>query len=218
MILNAEKREVFGTNAANTIRAGGHCPAVIYGPKCDPIHIRVSVAELEHLVRTQNPTLHPFKVQVAGKTQEVLLKKLDMQYNGDILHADFLAIAKGAKVHVAVPIHFEYEEQCVGKKAGGVVDHHLTTIEVEVLPKNIPDEILVDIANLEIGKSIHLSDIKLPKGITLTQPIDENHNPILVSCEPPRVESEEPKAEAEEELTVEQQEASSDDTEEAPET
>ena len=190
---------------------------MIYGPKCDPIHIRVSVAELEHLVRTQNPALHPFKIKVASKTQDVLLKKLDMQYNGHILHADFIAIAKGAKVHVAVPIHFEHEEQCLGKKAGGVIDH-LTTIDVEVLPKNIPDEILVDIANLEIGGSIHLSDIKLPKGITLIKPVDENHNPILVSCEPPRVESEETKAEAEEELVVEQQEASSDDTKEAPET
>lgn len=190
MILNVKKREAQGSNASQKLRSSGQCPAVVYGPKCKPVHISVDSAEFEQLLRGFKPSLHPFKVDVEGKKHEVLLKTYDATYDGQILHADFYAIAKGSKVHVAVPLLFEHEDQCVGKKVGGVMDHHITEIEVEVMPKDIPDAIAVDVAALEIGKSIHLSEIKLPKGLSLLTPIDENHDPILVSCEAPRVESE----------------------------
>ncbi len=210
------KREIFGSSAAKKIRDGGECPGVIYGPKCDPIHVTVNVADFEHLLRTQKPMLHPFKVDVAGKKQEVLVKSLDATYNGRILHVDFLAIAKGARVHVSVPLQFEHEDQCVGKLAGGVVDHHITALDIEVLPKDIPDSIHIDIASLEIGEGIHLSALKLPKGVTLMQQIDENHDPILVSCEPPKVESEpeEPQEEVAEETEELEAESESDQTQE----
>ena len=212
------KRDVYGSYAAKKIRDHGEIPAVVYGPKCSPIHVRVNTAEFQQLLRTQKPMLHPFKIEVEGKKQEVLVKVIDQTYQGAILHVDFLAITKGAKVHVAVPLQFEHEDQCVGKLAGGVIDHHITSLDIEVLPKDIPDSIHIDIAALEIGSGIHLSTLKLPKGVTLVHPVDDNHDPVLLSCEPPRVESEPEEAlevdDADQETEEVEAESESDQTQE----
>ncbi|UTC24567.1 50S ribosomal protein L25 [Candidatus Comchoanobacter bicostacola] len=197
MILKLEERSKVGSNAAQALRASGHVPAVLYGPKQAAQAVSVPTDALAQLMRTEKPTLHPFHVSVGSKKHQVLLKSYVKDLQSKLVHVDFYVLAKGAKVTVVVPVKYENEESAVGIKAGGVVTHHITELKVDALPKDIPDHIVVDIANLDIGDIIHLSALKVPGKVELHDKVDEQHDPILVSCKPPTIEEESVEVEAE---------------------
>jgi large subunit ribosomal protein L25 len=102
---------------------------------------------------------------------------------------DFFAVDKNKAVIVNVPIMFINEETCVGvKMGGGMISHIQSELEVSCLPKDIPENITVDIAELEIGHSVHLSEIKMPANVVLATPVDDEHDSPVVSCYEPKAE------------------------------
>jgi len=102
---------------------------------------------------------------------------------------DFFAVDKNKAVVVNIPIMFTNEDTCAGVKlSGGIISHIQSELEISCLPKDLPDNIVVDIAELEIGHSIHLSEIKLPANVELATPVDEEHDSPVVSCYEPKAE------------------------------
>jgi large subunit ribosomal protein L25 len=105
-----------------------------------------------------------------------------------VLHMDFLRINTKEKIHMRVPLHFLNEAKSVGLKDGGVLSKLITHLEVTCLPLDLPEFIEIDIANLAMGDSIHMSAITLPKTVALTHAIDHEHDQIVVSIHEPRAE------------------------------
>ena len=141
------------------------------------------------------------------KTVDVILKDLQRDPSkSSITHMDFFAVDKNKAVIVNVPILFVNEDTCAGVKlGGGKLSHIQTELEVSCLPKDIPENIKIDVADLEIGHSIHMSEIKMPANVEHAATVDEEHDSPVVSCY-------EPKAEKVEDVV----EASASDSEETP--
>jgi large subunit ribosomal protein L25 len=100
----------------------------------------------------------------------VVLKDLQRHpAKADIMHADFLRVSADHAINMHVPLHFINQEACLGVKAGGVVTHNLVEVEVRCLPADLPEYLEVDMANIELGQIVHLSDLQLPKGVELFQ-------------------------------------------------
>ena len=164
--LNVEVREDQGKGASRRLRLKNMVPAIIYGADKEPSNIM-----LPHNVVSKQLENELFYTQVmslkVGKTVEKVILR-DIQHHPikqQVLHMDFLRIDPKHKMHVNIPLHFINEETAPGVKAGGKVNHIMIDMEVLCLPKDIPEFIEVDMGKLEIDESVHLSDIKLPKGV-----------------------------------------------------
>lgn len=166
--LNANKRETTGRGASRRLRREDNSvPAIIYGGKKEPQMISVSHKDLTHSLENEAFYSHILTLNVDGVAESVILKDLQRHpYKPRILHADFLRVQKGQKLHVNVPLHFINEDKCVGVRlGGGAISHQMTEIEVICLPKDLPEFIEVDMTNVEIEKILHISDLALPKGV-----------------------------------------------------
>ncbi|HIF17742.1 MAG TPA: 50S ribosomal protein L25/general stress protein Ctc [Cycloclasticus sp.] len=166
--LAATIREDLGKGATRRLRKQDMVPAVIYGAGSDPVSITLSHNQLLHSTENEAFFSHILSIDVAGKKENVIIKALQRHPAKAILmHADFLRVSMKEKLKVNVPIHFIGEDVAPGVKEGGVVTHNLVDIEIECLPKNLPEFVEVDISELGIGDSLHLSDIKLSKGLDI---------------------------------------------------
>ncbi|MEO1888763.1 MAG: 50S ribosomal protein L25/general stress protein Ctc [Cycloclasticus sp.] len=166
--LAATIREDLGKGATRRLRKQDMVPAVIYGAGSDPVSITLSHNQLLHSTENEAFFSHILSIDVAGKKENVIIKALQRHPAKSILmHADFLRVSMKEKLKVNVPIHFIGEDVAPGVKEGGVVTHNLVDIEIECLPKNLPEFVEVDISELGIGDSLHLSDIKLSKGLDI---------------------------------------------------
>ncbi|MEC7359345.1 MAG: 50S ribosomal protein L25/general stress protein Ctc, partial [Pseudomonadota bacterium] len=130
---------------------------------------------------------HVLEINLDGKVVEVLVK--DMQrhpFKPKITHIDFQRVIAGQDVHTNVPLHFVNEEKSAAVKAGGIAEHHVTEIEVTCLPKNLPEFIEVDMAGVEMGQTLHLSDLTLPAGVSSVELAknDEAHDLAVVTVKP----------------------------------
>ena len=167
--LDATARNDLGKGASRRLRRlAGEVPGVIYGGSAAPISISVSHNELLKHLEHEAFYSHIISLNVDGKAQDVILKDLQRHpAKPVVLHADFLRIDKATRLTTHVPLHFINEATSKGVKIqGGKVIHNLTQIEVSTLPHNLPEFIEVDLGNAEIGTIIHISDLKLPSGVT----------------------------------------------------
>jgi len=167
--LDATARNDLGKGASRRLRRlAGEVPGVIYGGSAEPISISVSHNELLKHLEHEAFYSHIISLNVDGKAQDVILKDLQRHpAKPVVLHADFLRIDKATRLTTHVPLHFINEATSKGVKIqGGKVIHNLTQIEVSTLPHNLPEFIEVDLGNAEIGTIIHISDLKLPSGVT----------------------------------------------------
>lgn len=169
--LNAEARTVQGTGASRRLRRAGKVPAVMYGAGKEPVML-----ELDHNVIYQNMKNEAFltsilTVKLDGQTDQAILRDVQMHpFKPIIQHIDLQRVSATEKLHIAVPLHFLNQETAPGVKLqGGIVSHLLTEADVSCLPKDLPEFIEVDVGNLNIGESLHLSDIKLPEGVIFTE-------------------------------------------------
>lgn len=167
--LVAASRKDEGKGASRRLRHSGHVPAIVYGGHKDPQSIQV---EHNHLwLTSQNEWFYSaiLDLEVDGKVEKVLLR--DMQrhpFKQQILHLDFLRVSENEALRASVPLHFVNQEKSpAGKSAGVVVTHELNEVEVTCLPKDLPEFIEIDLATLAVGDIVHLSQIKLPKGVTI---------------------------------------------------
>ncbi|UTA47469.1 50S ribosomal protein L25/general stress protein Ctc [Simiduia sp. 21SJ11W-1] len=188
--LNAEKRDVEGKGASRRLRRlAEKVPAIIYGGKSKPQNIQIDHKDLVHHLENEAFYSHIISLVVDGKAEDVILKDLQRHpAKPVVLHADFQRVVRGQKMHVRVPLHFINEATAKGvKQGGGIVSHLLTDLEINVLPKDLPEFIEVDVADLGVGESLHISDIKLPKGVeSLALAQGGDHDLPVVSIIKPR--------------------------------
>ncbi|HNV88728.1 MAG TPA: 50S ribosomal protein L25/general stress protein Ctc [Methylotenera sp.] len=169
--INAVKRDVKGTGASRRLRRAGNVPGVVYGGGKDAVNLEINHKELFLQFRHEAFHASILNLNLDGKKESVLLRDYQMHpVRNTIQHIDFQRVSATEKIHVKVPFHFMNAEIAPGiKLGGGIVAHVLTEAEVSCLPKDLPEFIEVDLANLEIGHSVHLSQIKLPKGVEFVQ-------------------------------------------------
>ena len=168
--LNAEVRSDLGKGASRRLRRNvAMVPAVIYGGEKAPQSISLLAKELAKLLENEASFSHVLNLNVAGSTESVLIKALQRHpAKGYVMHADFIRVVAGQKLTAHVPLHFLNQETSVGVKTqGGEVSHTLVEVEVSCLPKDLPEFIEVDMAAVEVGQIVHLSDLKLPQGVEL---------------------------------------------------
>ncbi|MCG8271092.1 50S ribosomal protein L25/general stress protein Ctc [Aquamicrobium sp. NLF2-7] len=165
--LKAETRERVGKGSARAIRRDGKIPAVIYGDKQPPLAITLSYKDIFYKIHGGGFMTTVATIDVDGQKIRVLPKDYQLDAIRDFpLHVDFLRVSAKSEVTVNIPVHFINEEKSPGLKRGGVLN--VVRHEVEfVCPANaIPDSITIDLEGTEIGDVIHISSVKLPKGIT----------------------------------------------------
>ncbi|MFP4643393.1 MAG: 50S ribosomal protein L25/general stress protein Ctc [Spirochaetales bacterium] len=168
--LTAEIREARKKGAARKLRRQGRIPAVVYGhEESIPVSIDAQefTREFKHISESTIITL-----EAGEKTFDVLIKdyQVDVLKNR-VLHLDFFEITAGQSLTTHVPVHVHGSP--VGEREGGILEHPLYEVEIECLPKNIPEDLKVDVSNLGIGDSIHVSDIAVPEGVKILTSEDQ---------------------------------------------
>ena len=163
--LTAETRERAGKGVARALRREGKVPAILYGNKEDPITLSLTIGQLNRLYNTGRAQNTLLDIEINGKSNRAIARDIQLDPVRDtIIHADFLRLGKGAKVTVEVAVNFINDEIAPGIKRGGVLNIVRYSIELDCPADNIPDEIVVDLANADIGDSIHISAVPLPEG------------------------------------------------------
>jgi large subunit ribosomal protein L25 len=166
LTLPAEARDRAGKGASRALRRDGRVPAVIYGEKKEPLSIHVEEKLLTKMLHTGHFMNSVVMIDYQGKPQRTLPKAVDFHpVSSRPIHVDFLRIGEHTKVHVAIPLRFDNEEEAPGLKRGGVLNAVIHELEIECDAASIPAEIHVDLTGLEIGDSIHISQVKLPDGV-----------------------------------------------------
>jgi large subunit ribosomal protein L25 len=165
--INAVKRDVKGTGASRRLRRAGTVPGVVYGGGKAAVNLEVNHKELFLQFRHEAFHASILSLILDGKKEDVLLRDFQMHpVRNTIQHIDFQRVSANEKIHVKVPFHFLNEETAPGVKlGGGIVAHIMTEAEVSCLPKDLPEFLEVDLGALEIGDSVHLSQVTLPKGV-----------------------------------------------------
>lgn len=171
IVLDAQSRERVGKGAARQTRREGMVPAVVYGAKTEPTLISLNPIDVMKQVRKEGFFSHVFEIQIKdGKKERTLAR--DVQFHpvtDEPIHLDFLRVSSKTAVHVQIPVHFENEETCPGLKQGGLLNIVKHDIEVVCNVDTIPESLSVDLSKLEIGASVHSSDLTLPKNVEFAQ-------------------------------------------------
>jgi len=165
--LVAEPRDATGKGVARKLRAAGRIPAVVYGRGTESRAISVDPSALLRLLQSGGAGMNTLiELRVEGTAQTVLVKELQRDpVRGRPLHTDFFLVDLDQKVEVSVPIHLVGRP--AGVETGGILDHPLRELELECLPRAIPESVDVDVSALEVGDSIHVSDLALPEGVSV---------------------------------------------------
>ncbi len=188
--LNAELRSDMGKGASRRLRRNADMvPAILYGAGRDPQPLSIAHKDLYKALENEAFFSHIITIKADGKKQEAILKDLQRHPAKDrIMHADFLRIQMDQEITVEVPLHFMNEDSCVGvKQGGGNISHNMSVLEVTCLPGDLPEFIEVDIAELDVGESIHMSELTLPKGLTIPSlQLGDDHDHVVVSVNAPK--------------------------------
>ena len=167
LMLPAEARDRAGKGASRALRRDGRVPAVVYGEKKEPLSIHVEEKLLTKMLHTGHFMNSVVMIDFKGKAHRTLPKAVDFHpVSSRPIHVDFLRIGEHTKVTVAVPVRFDNEEESPGLKRGGVLNVVQHELELVCDAAHIPNEIHIALDGLEIGDSIHISDVTLPEGVT----------------------------------------------------
>jgi large subunit ribosomal protein L25 len=177
----AFERSRQGTGASRRLRNSGKTPGIVYGGNGEPKLIELDHNALWHALKKEAFHASILDMELAGQTSKVLLRDYQMHpFKQLVLHIDFQRVEANTVLHMKVPLHYSGEENSPAVKGDKcLINHVVNEIEVSCLPADLPEFIAVDLSRLESGKSLHLGDIQLPKGvkaITHGKP-----NPVLVS-------------------------------------
>ena len=166
--LKVEFRDVAGKGAARAVRKNQNIPAVIYGEKKDPTAITLNMRDFEMLLKQPSLRTKLFQIATPKGNEDAML--VDIQYHpvsDRVIHVDFKRINVKEPVSVSVPLELANIETSRGLKLGGVLNFAVRKVALKGLVHDIPEKIVVDLANLNIGEVIHGTDLVLPKGIEL---------------------------------------------------
>ncbi|ALP54385.1 50S ribosomal protein L25 [Candidatus Tenderia electrophaga] len=197
-IVDAELRNDEGKGASRRLRREGKVPAVIYGGNRDPQSISMAKNIIWQQIENEAFFSHIVTVNVAGEAQKAVVKDLQMHpFKQAIVHMDFLRVDEASMIKVSVPLHFIGEDIAPGAKAGGVVTHQMTSVEVSCPAGKLPEYLEADVSAMDIGDSLHLSELKLPEGVEIVElSHGEEHDLPVVSIVASRAGSVEEEVEA----------------------
>ncbi|CAN7241136.1 50S ribosomal protein L25/general stress protein Ctc [Pseudoxanthomonas sp. LjRoot168] len=197
--IKVERREDEGKGASRRLRHAGAVPAIVYGGELKPVSIQLNHNEV--WLASQHDWFYSsiLDLSLNGDIQKVLLR--DMQrhpFKQQIMHLDFQRVNENETLRTAVPLHFLNEDKSpAGKSAEVVVTHELNEVVVECLPKDLPEFIEIDLADLAIGAVVHLSEVKLPAGVTIPElKLGKEHDVAVVIAKHGKEEVEEAPAES----------------------
>jgi large subunit ribosomal protein L25 len=192
--MKATARPKAGKGAARAVRRSGKVPGVIYGDNKDPLAISVDHAELKQRIYAGRFLTTIYELDVDGTKHRVIPRDFQLDAVRDLpVHVDFLRLSAGAKIRVRIPVHVLNAESAPGVKRGGTVNIVTHAIEVLCSPEEIPESIDVDVADLEINYSKHMSDVTMPPNVRVVGNVDQT----LVTIVPPSGYAEEMKQAAE---------------------
>ncbi|OGA09203.1 MAG: 50S ribosomal protein L25/general stress protein Ctc [Betaproteobacteria bacterium RIFCSPLOWO2_02_64_14] len=176
-----------GTGASRRLRQTGRVPGVVYGADK-----AAQAVELDHQALLRHLKMEAFHASILDMTvdggkEQVLLRDFQMHpWKPQVLHVDFQRVDKNRKIHMRVPLHFVNADICPGVKVGGgVVQHVMNDIEIQCLPDDLPEFIEVDVKELQLGHSIHVTELALPKGVEATPKL-KHDNPSVVTVQVPK--------------------------------
>jgi large subunit ribosomal protein L25 len=194
--LDAEFRETQGKGASRRLRREGKVPAILYGGHLEARALTLSHQKLALMLENERFYSTILNLRVGAETQAAILKDVQRHpYKNAIVHIDFQRVEENEKIRIAIPLHFKNASIAPGVKSqGGLVSHMRTEVEVTCLPKDLPEFIEVDLANLGLNESIHLSQLKIPEGVQLLDL--QKEDAAVVAIHSPRAEEPEPTAAA----------------------
>ena len=188
-VLTAELRNDMGKGASRRLRSTGMVPAILYGGHKDPTSITLIHNELVHQLSNEAFFSHILTVKLDGQDESAIVKDVQRHPSKPvILHIDLQRVSATENIRVHVPLHFINANIAPGvKESGGIVTHNLIEVEVQCLPKDLPEFIEVDLAKMALNDIIHLSDLKLPAGVELVEMLHgEGHDQAVASLHLPR--------------------------------
>jgi large subunit ribosomal protein L25 len=167
--INAKVRTDIGKGASRRMRHAGIIPAIIYGAGKNPVSLSLSHNEITKNLSNEGFYSQILTINIDGKSERAVLKDLQRHpYKPSILHLDLQRVSDTEKLSLRVPLHFINEENCVGvKQDGGKISHQMTEVEISCLPKDLPEFIEVDLANVKATEIVHLSSLTLPENVEL---------------------------------------------------
>ena len=186
-----------GRGASRRLRHAGKAPGIVYGGTTSPTPIELDHNALIHALKAEAFHSSILSMKLDGQTQKVLLRDVQMHpFRPQVLHVDFQRIDENRKIHMKVPLHFINEAVSPAVKLGGAIIGHIQNeLDVTCLPKDLPEFIAVDLSTLETGKSIHVSELTLPPGVT---PVTHGKDPVVATAIIPKAQIEAEEAATEE--------------------
>ncbi|WP_406663697.1 50S ribosomal protein L25/general stress protein Ctc [Gallaecimonas sp. GXIMD1310] len=185
-VFEAELRTDLGKGASRRLRREDKVPAIVYGADKEPVSIALEHNKIIEAQADEGFYTHILTLNIAGSKTEVLVK--DMQrhpFKPKVTHIDFLRVDASHKLHTKIPLHFVGEDKAV--KKGGVIAHATTEVEISCLPKDLPEFIEVNVADMNVGDTLHLTDLSVPKGVQLVElSKGEDHDQAVVSLNAPK--------------------------------
>ncbi len=184
-VLNAEVRNDLGKGASRRLRHADKVPAIIYGGDKAPLSVTLEHHKLVQAQSFEGFYTHILTINVDGEEVKAIVKAMQRHpFKPKIMHVDFQRVEAGHELHTVVPVHFINE--AAAAKKGGIVAHHINEIAITVLPANLPEFIEVDLADVAVGVTLHLSDLKVPAGVTIAELAKgAGHDQAVVSVNKP---------------------------------
>jgi large subunit ribosomal protein L25 len=192
--ISARKRDLQGTGASRRMRRMGRVPAVVYGGDQQPVNLELDHKALYLNLRNEKFHASILTLEIGGAKEQVLLRSVSMHpFRPQVQHVDFQRVMKDRKLHMKVPLHFVNAEKSPGvKEQGGVVNHVLNELDIVCFPDDLPEFVEVNLENLAVGKSLHVRELALPKGVELSLHKDED--PVVATVVVPQLITEEEEA------------------------
>jgi len=187
----ATTRQAQGTGASRRLRHLGKVPGILYGGKSDAVNIELDHNPLFHSLKREKFHASVLEMELDGRAEKVLLRDFQMHpYRQLVLHIDFQRVTEDQKIHVRVPLHFAGAENSPAVKlTGAIIGHVLSELDISCLPRDLPEFIEVDLSNLTAQDTVHVRDLKLPAGVSVS--LRGKENPVVVSVTLPSVQQEE---------------------------
>ncbi|MCP5420570.1 MAG: 50S ribosomal protein L25/general stress protein Ctc [Gammaproteobacteria bacterium] len=181
--LNAEPRTALGTSASRRLRRQGRLPAILYGGDQPPEELSLDHQQVLRQMANEAFYSHVLNIQIGSRTEQAIIRDLHRHpYKPTLLHMDLLRVTADHKLRAHVPLHFIHEDSARGVKLqSGTVSRLRIEVEVSCLPKDLPEYIEVDLIDLEVGESIHLSELKLPEGVEIVDLMHGAENDTAVA-------------------------------------
>jgi large subunit ribosomal protein L25 len=186
-VLNAEIRTDSGKGASRRLRRTDKIPAILYGGRQEPVSLSLPQNEVHRQVKEEGFFSHILTIRIGDRSERAILRDIQRHpYKPLVQHLDFQRVSEDETIRVHVPLHLVNEDRCKGvRQEGGVISRLQIEVEVSCLPKNLPEFIEVDVANLGMNESIHLSEIVLPEGVELVQLAHEGADTAVVNVHYP---------------------------------